>query len=55
MEGTFADADLNGDGVIDFAEYEIMVSKTPSILKPLTLNVSEIIAAARASGDAAGK
>ena len=44
VDATFREADLNGDGKIDFAEFEVMVAKQPSILRPLTLNVSELLA-----------
>lgn len=55
MDGTFDAADLNKDGRIDFAEYEVMVTENPNIMKPITLNVSEILAATRlATGAAAG-
>lgn len=54
---TFDDADTNKDGFIDFEEYHQMVIKHTALLKPLTLNVAEIIAersAAAAAGGGAG-
>lgn len=44
VESTFVQADLNRDGFIDFEEYHQMVIKHPALLKPLTMNVAEIIA-----------
>lgn len=49
---TFAQHDLNKDGYIDFEEYRQMCIKSPSILKPLTLNVTELIAQARSDAEA---
>ncbi len=48
VDATFRECDLNGDGKIDFAEFETMVSKQPSIIRPLTLNVTELLAGALA-------
>jgi Ca2+-binding EF-hand superfamily protein len=56
VDATFREVDTNSDGVIDFAEYSAMVQKQPSILKPLTLNVSELINTSRSPvGEASGK
>lgn len=49
VDKTFETADANRDGFIDFEEYRNMCIKQPGILKPLKLNVSEIIAEARAA------
>jgi Ca2+-binding EF-hand superfamily protein len=46
---TFRQYDLNKDGLIDYAEFKHMCQLQPNVLKPLTINVSEIIAAATAS------
>uniref|UniRef100_A0A7S1C5F8 EF-hand domain-containing protein n=1 Tax=Bicosoecida sp. CB-2014 TaxID=1486930 RepID=A0A7S1C5F8_9STRA len=54
VEQTFTQADLNGDGFIDFEEYHQMVIKHPALLKPLTLNVAEIIAERTRSAAAGG-
>lgn len=43
-ERTFAAADLNKDGFIDYDEYHQMAIKHPALMKHLTLNVGEIIA-----------
>lgn len=47
---TFNQHDVNHDGFIDFDEYQQMCVKFPAILKPLTLNVSELIAQAKDDG-----
>lgn len=44
---TFRQHDLNKDGYMDYDEYQQMCVKNPDILKPLTLNVTEMIAHAR--------
>ena len=55
VDATFQTTDTNGDDKIDFAEFEAMVGRQPSILRPLTLNVSELLAAShRDSGAGAG-
>lgn len=55
---TFTQYDANRDGLMDFAEFKNMCTLNPNVLKPLTLNVSEMIAsangAAGGSGAAAG-
>lgn len=40
---TFAQFDLNRDGLIDFEEYRAMVVQNPSMLKPLTINAGELL------------
>ena len=47
VDATFLEADTNHDGKIDFEEYKAMVEARPSMIKPLTLNVSELIREAR--------
>lgn len=42
---TFRTYDLNRDGVLDFAEYQNMCALQPNVLKPFTLNVTDIIKA----------
>lgn len=42
---TFKQYDVNHDGAIDFDEYRSMCIQNPAMLKPLTINVAEIIAA----------
>lgn len=58
VDTTFAAADTNKDDLIDFDEYHQMVIKHPALMKPLTLNVGEIIkevtAKAAAEAGAAG-
>ena len=49
---TFRQYDLNKDGLIDYAEFKHMCQLQPNVLKPLTINVSEIIAAAGFGGSA---
>lgn len=39
VDSTFSEADENGDGLISFDEYKILVNKHPTILKNLTLNL----------------
>ncbi len=56
MDATIREADLNGDGRIDFSEFETMVAKQPSIIRPLSLNVTDLLAGAgSASAEAEGK
>jgi Ca2+-binding EF-hand superfamily protein len=43
---TFRQYDVNKDGLLDFAEFKHMCQLQPNVLRPLTINVSEIIAAA---------
>jgi EF-hand domain pair len=43
---TFHQYDANRDGVMDFNEFKNMCTLNPNVLKPLTLNVSEMIASA---------
>jgi hypothetical protein len=38
----------NGDGYIDYEEYKHMCVVNPSILKPLTINVAEMLKDAKA-------
>mmetsp|Transcript_9131 Transcript_9131/g.21670 ORF Transcript_9131/g.21670 Transcript_9131/m.21670 type:complete len:211 (-) Transcript_9131:94-726(-) len=54
VESTFAQADTNRDGFIDFEEYHQMVIKHPALLKPLTMNVAEIIAERTRTSGAGG-
>jgi Ca2+-binding EF-hand superfamily protein len=42
---TFRQYDVNRDGLLDFAEFRHMCTLQPNVLRPLTLNVSEMIAA----------
>lgn len=44
---TFRVHDVNGDGVMDYEEYKHMCIASPGILKPLTLNVSELLQEAK--------
>jgi len=39
VDSTFSEADENGDGLISFEEYKVLVNKHPTILKNLTLNL----------------
>jgi len=39
VDSTFTEADVNGDGLISFEEYKVLVNKHPTILKNLTLNL----------------
>jgi hypothetical protein len=55
VDATFREADLNGDGKIDYSEFETMVAKQPSIIKPLSLNVSELLAGHVAPPEPEGK
>lgn len=41
--------DVDGDGYINYEEYVQMCVKHPSVLKPLTLNVPDLVAQARAA------
>jgi hypothetical protein len=50
----FALLQTNGDGFIDYEEYKQMCAVNQSILKPLTINVGEIIRDAKADAAAAG-
>lgn len=50
---TFASFDGDGDGFISPEEYRLMVEADKSVLAPLTMNVPELIAAARADAVAA--
>lgn len=43
---TFRQYDVNKDGLLDFTEFRHMCTLQPNVLRPLTLNVSEMIAAA---------
>lgn len=54
---TFAAFDLDKDGFINFTEYKNMCTLQPNVLKPLTLNVGDLIkqaAAEEAAASAAG-
>ena len=60
VEDTFAEADTNKDGFIDFDEYCALYESHPQMLANMTVNIQEKIARARmavakaAGGDAAG-
>jgi len=43
IRATFSEADINGDGFIDFDEYKKLVAKHPSILSNMTLDFKKII------------
>mmetsp|Transcript_9648 Transcript_9648/g.16964 ORF Transcript_9648/g.16964 Transcript_9648/m.16964 type:complete len:212 (+) Transcript_9648:302-937(+) len=43
ISSTFAEADKNGDGYIDFDEYKALVQKHPSILNNMTLDLPRIL------------
>jgi len=49
VERTFREFDANKDGVISFDEFRSMVERSPGFLNPLTLNIPEMINAAKAS------
>ncbi|KAA0174638.1 hypothetical protein FNF27_03753 [Cafeteria roenbergensis] len=53
VERTFASFDADGDGFISPEEYRLMVEADKSVLAPLTMNVPELIAAAKADAVAA--
>jgi len=53
VEKTFASFDADGDGHISFDEYRVMVEADKTVLDPLTLNVPELIASAKADAAAA--
>ena len=42
---TFKQYDVNRDGLLDFAEFRHMCTLQPNVLRPLTLNISEMLAA----------
>jgi len=42
VDATFAEADLNGDGLISYDEYRVMVDKHPNIISNMTLSNSII-------------
>lgn len=50
---TFTAFDLDRDGYINFAEYRNMCTLQPNVLKPLTLNVADLIKQAHADEAAA--
>ena len=41
VSASFAEADTNGDGLIDFSEFEAMCNKHPTILEAMTLDVGQ--------------
>lgn len=41
--------------VIDYGEYASMIARHPAMLKPLTLSVSELVAAATGAGGGTSK
>lgn len=53
VERTFASFDADADGFISPEEYRLMVEADKSVLAPLTMNVPELIAAAKADAAAA--
>lgn len=53
VEATFAEHDRDRDHFISLAEFRAMVAKNPAVLKPITLNISEMIASSAAADEAA--
>ncbi len=51
---TFREHDTNGDGFIDYDEYKQMCAVNQNMLKPLTINVGEILREAKAEAPPAG-
>ena len=41
VRGTFAQADIDGDGYISYAEWKAMCATSPGLLRNLTINVAE--------------
>ena len=55
VSSTFEYHDQNHDGMVDFEEFRDMAAKRPSFLRPLTLNISELIEQRSAGAASAGE